>query len=95
MAGLKALIAASAIGIMIWRLGSPIGLLRLTLYALSASATTAGPALIWTLVHVGSGAALLHGGLLVALVLLWRDPAVGARLQSVIDARRLARRAHR
>ena len=46
MAGLKALIAASAIGVMIWRLGNPIGPLRLTLYVMSASAMTAGPVLI-------------------------------------------------
>ena len=94
MAGLKAVIAASVIGLIIWRLGSPIGPLRLALYALSTSAMTAGPVLIWTLAHVGSGAALLHGGMLAGLILLWRDPTVGARLQTVIKDRRMALHRH-
>jgi hypothetical protein len=88
MAGLKALMALAAIGVMMWRLGSPVGPVRLGLYALAAAAIAAGPGLIWNLTHVGSGAALLHGGLLAGVLLLWRDPAVGARLQAVIDARR-------
>jgi hypothetical protein len=94
MAGLKAIIAVAAVGVMIWRLGSPIGPVWLTLYALSTSAMTAGPVLIWMLVHVGFGAALLHGGLLMALVLLCRDPAVGARLQAVMTDRRVALMRH-
>ncbi len=92
MAGLKALMAAAAVGVMMWRLASPIGPVRLGLYAVSTAAMTAGPALIWNLVNIGSGAALLHGGLFAAVALLWRDPAVGARLQAVIDARRAALR---
>jgi hypothetical protein len=42
--------------------------------------------------HVATGAALLHAGLFATIVLLWRDPAVGARLASLVAARR-ARRA--
>ncbi len=92
MAGLKALMAAAAVGVMMWRLASPIGPVRLALYAVSTAAMTAGPALIWNLVNIGFGAALLHGGLLAAVMLLWRDPAVGARLQAMIDNRRAALR---
>ncbi len=92
MAGLKALIAASAIGVMVWRLGSPVGPVRMAFYVLASSAMTAGPVLIWTLANVGCGVALLHGGLLATLLLLWRDPVVGARLQAAINDRRLALR---
>lgn len=88
MAALKAIVAIAAIGTITWRLGSPVGPLRLALYALATSAMTAGPVLIWTLAHVGPGAALLHCGLALALVLLCRDPAGNARLQAAITARR-------
>jgi hypothetical protein len=92
MAGLKALMAVAAVGVMVWRLGSPIGAVRLGFYGVAAAAMAAGPALIWGLVHVGWGAGLLHAGLLGAVVLLWRDPEVGARLQGVIEGRRAALR---
>ncbi len=92
MAGLKMMMAAAAVGVMMWRLGSPVGVVRLGLYGVAAAAMGTGPGLIWGLVHVGAGAALLHGGLLMAVVLLWRDPVVGARLQGVIAARRAALR---
>jgi hypothetical protein len=42
--------------------------------------------------HVGLGAVLLHGGLLAAILLLWRDKVTGMRLQAVITARRAALR---
>jgi hypothetical protein len=52
----------------------------------------AGPVLIWDMAHVGIGAALLHGGLLAMVLLLWRDAAVGARLSAIIATRRAALR---
>lgn len=88
MAGLKAVMAAVALGVVMWRLGSPIGSGRLVLYAVATAAMAVGPALIWNLVHVGWGASLLQGGFLAAVLLLWRDPVVGERLQAIIDARR-------
>jgi hypothetical protein len=41
--------------------------------------------------HVAAGAVLLHAGLLATVVLLWRDPAVGQRLASLVAARRARR----
>ncbi len=92
MAGLKAAMATACVGVMLWRLGSPVGPARLAGYGLATAAMAAGPALIWNLTEPGWGAALLHGGLLAALLLLWRDPVVGARLQARIEARRAALR---
>ena len=40
------------------------------------------------LLVVRTGALLLHAGLFAALILLWRDPATGARLGTMIAARR-------
>lgn len=94
MAGLKLLMGAGLVAGVWWRLGDPVGPVRLTLYAAAAAAIAAGPALIWGMVHVGAGAALLHAGLAATLLLLWRDPATAARLAAAIAARRraLARR---
>jgi hypothetical protein len=36
--------------------------------------------------HVGAGALTFYVGLLGASVLLWRDPAVGARLAITVNA---------
>jgi hypothetical protein len=38
------------------------------------------------------GAVLLHAGLLLGALLLWRDPATTHRLKALITARRLGRR---
>jgi hypothetical protein len=92
MAALKAIMAAGAVAAMVWRLGSAVALPWLTGYAAAAAAMAAGPELIWGMAHVGIGAALLHGGLLASVLLLWRDPAVGARLSAVVAARRAALR---
>ena len=87
MAALKLLFAAAAAAAMIWRLRSPIGPPRLTLYALAAGAMAAGPGLIWTMTHVALGAAMLHLGLLAALLLLYRDPETRLRLAAAIARR--------
>jgi hypothetical protein len=50
----------------------------------------AGPGLIWQMAYVRTGALLLHAGLFAALILLWRDPAMGARLGAMVAARRAA-----
>ncbi len=88
MAGLKALFAAGAAAVTYWRLGSAITWPRLAAYALAVAAMAAGPGLIWDMAHVRLGAALLHGGLFATVVLLWRDPAMSARLSASIAARR-------
>jgi hypothetical protein len=92
MALLKAVMAAGAVAAMVWRLGSAATLPWLAGYAAAAAAMAAGPAVIWGMAHVGVGAALLHGGLLASVLLLWCDPAVGARLSAIVAARRAALR---
>jgi hypothetical protein len=88
MAAIKALAAAAAIAAVLWRLGSPATLPWLAGYALAGAAMAAGPLLVWSLAHVALGALLLHGGLLATLLLLWRDPAVAARLAALVATRR-------
>jgi len=81
MAAIKAAMALAVLAAVSWRLASPAGPARLAAYALACAAMAAGPGLIWDMAHLVAGAGLLHAGLIAALVLLWRDPAVGARLE--------------
>jgi hypothetical protein len=92
MAVLKAFMAAGLVAAVAWRLGAAVALPWLAAYAAAAAAMAAGPVLIWDMAHVGLGAVLLHGGLLAAVLLLWRDPVVGARLSAIVAARRAALR---
>jgi hypothetical protein len=89
MAIIKLSMAAVAGGAVLWRLSAaPIRAGWFTAYAVACAAMAAGPGLIWHMDAVRTGAALLHGGLLAAAVLVWRDPAVGAGLAAIIAARR-------
>ena len=92
MALLKALMATGMVAAVMWRLGSPVTLAWWAAYALACAGAAAGPVLIWRMAYVSAGALTLHVGLLTALILLWRDPAVGARLAMMIAARRAALR---
>lgn len=92
MALLKALMAGGMAAAVLWRLGSPVTWTRWTAYALACACAAAGPGLIWQMAHVGAGALTLHAGLLAGLILLWRDPAVGARLAAMVEARRVKAR---
>ena len=53
----------------------------------------AGPVLIFEMAQIRLGALLLHAGLLAAALLLWRDPAVSARLGALVARRRAIVRA--
>ena len=88
MALLKALMASGMAAAVMWRLGSPVTLGWWAAYALACAGAAAGPGLIWQIASVRAGALTLHVGLLAALILLWRDPAVGARLAMMVVARR-------
>ncbi len=88
MAVLKALMAACTSAVVLWRFGLPVRPVWFAAYALSGAAMWSGPGLIWGMAYVGTGALLLHGGLLASILLLWRDPAVGARLSTMVAARR-------
>jgi hypothetical protein len=91
MAAIKAAMAIAVATAVVWRLGSPIVWPWLAAYVTAGVAMAAGPGLIWDMVHLQSGAVLLHAGLIATLVMLWRDPAVGRRLSALIAARRAAR----
>ena len=88
MAALKGLMAACAAAAVLWRLAVPVSPGWLAAYALACGAMVAGPGLIWSMTLVGTGALLLHGGLLATIVLLWRDPQVVQRLDGLLIARR-------
>ncbi len=92
MAGVKATLALAATAGLFWRLGAPVRLGWYFAYAASAAAMAAGPGLIWGMVHIGWGAACLHGGLLGTILLLWRDPETAALLAGMVTARRQAAR---
>lgn len=86
MAVIKAAMALGALAAIWWRLGLAASSVRLSVYLATAAAMGAGPGLIWAMAHVAWGALLLHGGLFAALILLWRDPAVGTRLAEMAAA---------
>ncbi len=92
MAAIKALMALAAGAGIFWRLGAPATLPWFAVYSLACGAMAAGPALIWNMEYLRTGALLLHGGLFAAVVLLWRDPAMGQRLEAAIARRRAALR---
>jgi hypothetical protein len=93
MAVLKLLFAGAVTAAIIWRLGAPISATKWSGYAVAVAAIWAGPGLIWGLAHIVLGTLLLHGGLIAAAVLVWRDPATRARLSAIIASRRGASRA--
>ncbi len=93
MAGLKLVFAACMLAAAYWRLALPASTWRLGCYAVAAASMAAGPVLIWEMVHIRLGALLLHGGLLAAALLLWRDPAVGTQLGAILAKRRAILRA--
>jgi hypothetical protein len=88
MAVIKAGMAVAVSAAVLWRLGATITLPWFIGYATSCAAMAAGPGLIWGMAHIGLGALLLHGGLLISIVLVWRDPAVSALLANSVAARR-------
>jgi len=87
MAAVKTLMAGCAAAALFWRLALPATVGWFGAYTAACGAMAAGPVLIWGLVHVALGAALLHGGLLAVIVLLWRDRAVGAGLEGLLRRR--------
>ncbi len=93
MTAIKGLMVAGAAASVFWRLGSAITPPWLAAYMVACGAMAVGPGLIWNMAHLGAGALLLHGGLVATVLLVWRDPAVSARLEALIAARRAAIRA--
>ena len=88
MAGIKATAAIMLVAVTYWRLASTISPAKFAIYALACAAMAAGPGLMWDMAHLKVGALLLHGGLFVDAVVLWRDPDLATRLQTEIARRR-------
>lgn len=88
LAAIKGAIAIAGLATVLWRLGAAISLPWFAAYAVTCAAMASGPGLIWSMSHIALGALLLHGGLFGTMILLWRDPAIGARLAVIVAARR-------
>lgn len=88
MAVLKLFFVAAATGAILWRLQAPIAGPMLAAYALTCTAMAAGPGMIWYLAHLGPASLLLHGGVAVSALLLWREGVVAELLEGVIARRR-------
>ena len=63
MAVVKAAMALGAAALVGWRMGWPVGPAAALGYIAGASSMAAGAGLIWQLGHIGTGALLVHGGL--------------------------------
>lgn len=88
MAVLKLAFVTAAAGAIFWRLQAPVRPAWLAAYAATCAAMAAGPALIWFASHVIAASILLHGGLAVAALLLWRDGVVADLLRATVLRRR-------
>ena len=75
MAVVKAAMALAAAALIAWRMGWPVRPAAGLGYVAGASGMAAGAGLIWQLGHVGTGALLVHGGLLALAGLAWLDRA--------------------
>lgn len=75
MAAVKGLMVLCVLGLTQWRLRQPAGEALTLAYGLSLALMAAAPGLIWSLAHIALGAACFHAGLVLFLVLAWRDGA--------------------
>jgi hypothetical protein len=72
MALTKAAMAAAAVWLADRLLRLPIGAALAAGLVTAAAAMAAAPVLMWHVAHVGTGALLFHGGMVLLLVLGWR-----------------------
>ena len=82
MAALKAATALGALGLLSWRVRSPVATLSAVGYLAAFALMAVAPGLIWSLAHVAAGAVCFHVGLFAFLGLALRDDAVGPHLLS-------------
>lgn len=81
MAVLKSAAAVTMLGLTHWRLTRPAGGTLAVAYMAAVASVSASPGLIWSLSNVALGAVLFHAGLIVFVILAWRDDAVELRLR--------------
>jgi hypothetical protein len=73
MALIKALIAAVAVGALMWRFGRPIARLRAGVYLAGAWFMAGAAMLVWQLSHIALAAVSFHAGELTLLFIAWRE----------------------
>jgi len=73
MALIKALIAAVAVGALMWRFGRPIPRLRAGVYLAGAWFMAGAAMLVWQLSHIALAAISFHAGELTLLFIAWRE----------------------
>jgi hypothetical protein len=73
MAGVKAMLALTALAASVWRLGYPASPLLGAAYIVAPALMCAAPVVIWQVAHVALGAGLFHGGLALLLLALYAD----------------------
>lgn len=76
MAIVKGAMALGALALTQWRLRRPISPRLAAAYTVALAAMALAPGLIWSLAEIVPGAVAFHAGLLLFLVLAWRDGAV-------------------
>lgn len=81
MALVKLLLVAGAVWLVDWRLHFPASKTLTAAYLAGLALAAAGPGLIWGMAHVALGAVLLHAGLILVGVAVWRDPGSPAMLR--------------
>ena len=92
MAVVKGAMAAAALALALWRLRRPASD-RLALgYAVAVAMMATAPGLIWSLGAIVPGAGAFHAGLILYLVLAWRDGAVPLPAARLSGRPRAARR---
>jgi len=73
MAVIKGLLALGAVGIVYWRLASPVSKFGAMLYIAGASLLAGSTMLIWQLSYIVAAAVVFHLAALSLLVFGWRD----------------------
>jgi hypothetical protein len=82
MAGIKALLAVSAAGVVWWRLGQPVRMQVAASYIACTWALFASTALIWQLAFIPMAAIVFHAGDFIGLVIaFYEDRPVPASAQ--------------
>ena len=92
MAVVKAAMALGAAALLGWRFGRPMRPAAGLAYIAGTSSMAAGAGLIWQLGHVGTGALLVHGGLLALIGVAWMDRAGWDQAASAISVSMRSRR---
>ena len=73
MAVLKIAFVAGAAWLVDWRLRQPVGAPAAAAYLAGLGLMAVGPGLIWNLQHLILGAVLLHTGVVLLIMLAWKD----------------------